>query len=213
MSRAKLTASKALWLTRERYRFAKWRRYHRKGNKALSGKWWRLYDDAHDMRMRREHQLAALVDKPRTISERGIDLIASFEGFVPHPYDDPVGYATVGYGHLLHKSRVTDADRRHWGTLTPEQGKALLRKDVARFEKAVRRLVKTRITQGQFDALVSFAYNVGEGALAGSTLLRRLNAGDKHGAADEFLKWDVAGGQHLPGLARRRRAERDRFMA
>jgi hypothetical protein len=81
------------------------------------------------------------------------------------------------------------------------------------FEKAVQRLVKVKLNQNQFDALVSFAYNCGEGNLAKSTLLKRVNAGDFEGAAQEFHKWNKGGGQVLRGLVRRRKAESDLFRS
>ncbi|EDH9820259.1 TPA_asm: lysozyme, partial [Salmonella enterica subsp. enterica serovar Typhimurium] len=81
------------------------------------------------------------------------------------------------------------------------------------YENDVSRLVKVKLTQGQFDALVSFAYNLGARTLSSSTLLRKLNSGDYAGAADEFLRWNKAGGKVLNGLTRRREAERALFLS
>lgn len=146
---------------------------------------------------------------PRKLSRKGAEFIARFEGFVPTPYNDAAGHATVGYGHLIHRGPVTDADRKHWGRMTREEGLALLRKDAQVAADAVYSRVRPRIlSQSRFDALVSFTYNVGVGAFEQSTLLKRLNSGrSRAGAHDEFLKWDKAGGRTLVGLQRRRVSE------
>ncbi len=141
----------------------------------------------------------------RTINSAGLNLIKDFEGLRLSSYRDAVGVWTIGYGH----TRTAGPGQR----ITNEQATALLRQDVATFEKAVSQAVRVPITNNQFAALVSFAYNVGSGALNSSTLLRRLNAGDVSGAADEFLRWNRAGGQVLAGLTRRRVAERDLFLS
>lgn len=203
MSRAQLEASKALWLARERYRYKKWRGYHRRGNK-LAGKWWNLWEEAHASRMRRERQLADL-NRPRTISQNGVDLIAGFEGFVPHPYRDAVGVWTIGYGHTAGVGPNTP-------NLTQKQAKALLWSDLERtYVPPVRKF--KGLNQQQFDALVSFAYNVGPGYLQpGHTMGDALARGDMRAAADAFLLYDLAGGQKLPGLTRRREAERRLFL-
>ncbi len=145
-------------------------------------------------------------------SVRGVDMIASFEGFPDQqPYNDPTNFATVGYGHLLHRSPVTAGDRRRWSGITKTRAKAMLAEDVGRFEAAVNRVVEVPLSQGQFDALVSFSFNVGEGALVGSTLLRKLNRRDYNGAHREFARWNKGGGRVLPGLTRRRAAEAKLF--
>jgi lysozyme len=146
------------------------------------------------------------------LSREGAELIAHFEGFVAHPYDDAAGHATIGFGHLLHHGRVTAEDRRHWRTITRERGLELLAQDARDAERAVDDAVKVPLTQEQFDALVSFTFNVGCGAFRSSTLLKLLNAGNRKGAADELLRWSRAGGRVLEGLLRRRRAERDLFL-
>lgn len=154
----------------------------------------------------------SLLPKPQHLSAAGAAFIGRYEGWRPQPYNDPVGYATIGYGHLLHRSPVRPDDIAKWGTLTPAQGLKLLQQDAELAAASIRNHVKVRITQAQFDALVSFAFNVGVGGFEQSTLLRKLNAGDKTGAADELLKWDMAGGHHLPGLLARRRDERHLFL-
>ncbi|MCU0523268.1 MAG: lysozyme [Elainella sp. Prado103] len=96
--------------------------------------------------------------------------------------------------------------------ITESEAEELMKRDLRRFEQAVSDLVKVPLNSDQFSALVSFAYNVGEGALASSTLLRLLNQRDYQGAADQLLRWDKAGSQALAGLTRRRKAERALFL-
>lgn len=133
------------------------------------------------------------------ISDSGLDLIKRFEGLRLHSYRCPANIPTVGYGH-------TGADVCDGQTITLEKADELLRADVMRFEDGVARLAPTT-TQGQFDGLVSFAFNLGLGALKSSTLLRKHNAGDYEGAAAEFGRWNKAGGKVLNGLVRRRADE------
>jgi lysozyme len=138
----------------------------------------------------------------RAVSKAGIDLIKQFEGCKLTAYPDPgTGGApwTIGWG-------ATGPDIRRGLTWTQEQADARLEADVQRFARGVDDLVE-EATQSQFDALVSFAYNVGRGALASSTLLKKHRAGDYAGAAAEFARWNKAGGRVLPGLTRRRAAE------
>ena len=137
------------------------------------------------------------------ISKAGLDLIKEFEGLYLKAYRCPAGVPTIGYGHT--------AGVAMGQTITQQQADDYLRRDVRQFERAVERQVSVPLTQGQFDALVSFAFNLGEGALAQSTLLRLLNAGDYAGAAAQFDRWNKASGRVLPGLVRRRAAERALF--
>ena len=139
------------------------------------------------------------------ISKDGLDLIKQFEGLYLKAYRCPAGVPTIGYGHT--------AGVAMGQTITQQQADDYLRRDVRRFERAVARLVTVPLTLGQFDALVSFSFNLGEGALAQSTLLRLLNAGDYAGAAAQFGRWNKAAGRVLPGLVRRRAAERALFEA
>ena len=146
------------------------------------------------------------------ISNAGLDLIASFEGFRADMYNDPAGHATIGFGHLIHLGPINGSEPAEFRQpLSLAAAKELLRKDAARFEQAVRTEVTVPLTQQQFDSLVSFAFNVGAGNLRGSTLLRKLNAADYAAARGEFAKWNKAGGQVLPGLVRRRAAEAQMF--
>lgn len=144
------------------------------------------------------------------ISKTGIELIKRFEGLELKAYQDSVGVWTIGYGwtqtvegHKVGPGMVIDqatSDR-------------LLKCGIVQYEQGVNQLVKVNITQGQFDALVSFAYNLGLRSLSTSTLLRKLNAGDNQGAANEFGKWVNAGGKRIEGLVKRRAAERAMFLS
>ena len=151
------------------------------------------------------------------VSQRGLDLIARFEGTVLGCYNDPAGHATIGIGHLLHHGGCTSIDYQRYGSrsnpkMSRDQAYQLLKLDAARFEAAVDRLVTVELNQNEFDALVSFAFNVGAGALEDSTLLRLLNQGRRRDAADQFGRWVHGGGQVLPGLVKRREAERALFL-
>ena len=138
------------------------------------------------------------------ISDKGLSLIKEFEGLRLTSYVCPAGVLTIGYGS-------TGPHVRSGMTITKEEAERLLLKDVARFEGAVNSLVKVGLNQGQFDALVSFAFNLGSSALADSTLLRLLNSGDYEGAAGQFDRWVKAGAVTLEGLVRRRNAEEAMF--
>ena len=157
----------------------------------------------------------------RHTSTRGVKFICSWEGWSSVPYNDGAhplpGHATIGYGTLLHYGPVTTQDRRKYvGGITKAQGRALMAAELKKTERGVRSLlgyrVRRKMTQAQFDALVSFAYNVGLGALGSSTLLRLLKAGHPGYAAREFLKWNKAGGVVMKGLTRRRESERRLFL-
>lgn len=137
--------------------------------------------------------------------QTGIPLIKRFEGCRLAAYICPAGVLTIGYGH-------TGADVRRGQVISQVQADTLLARDYARFEIAVRRLVHVAVTDNQLGALVSFAFNVGTGNLQKSTLLRMLNAGDRLGAANQFKRWNRAGGRVLEGLTTRRAAERSLFL-
>ncbi len=139
------------------------------------------------------------------ISQKGLDLLKQFEGCKLDAYRCPAGVWTIGYGHTR--------DVEPGQVITRAEAEDLLREDLADFEEAVGDVVEIELTQGQFDALVSFAYNVGKGALRSSTLLRLLNNNDIQGAANQFVRWNKAGGQVLKGLTRRRLAEKELFLS
>ena len=138
-------------------------------------------------------------------SENGIALIKQYEGFSELPYNDGAGFITIGYGHRIKPGE--DFTR-----ITPLEAERLLKKDIEIAEQAISRTVFAPLSQGQFDALVSFIYNVGEHTFKYSTLCRVLNWCKYARAADEFGRWVYAGGRKLPGLIRRREAEKRLFL-
>ena len=135
------------------------------------------------------------------LSAEGLELIKRSEGFRGRTYMDVEGYPTIGYGHrLVHPETFPNG-------IAEEQEAAILASDVREAERAVERLVKVALTQGQFDVLVDFCFNLGQGRLAESTLLKDLNAGRYEAAAGQLLRWDHAGAQENAGLKARREAE------
>lgn len=137
-------------------------------------------------------------------------IIKEFEGFRARPYRCPAGIWTIGYGSTWYP------DGRSVGqfddAITEDEAGALVLATLGQYERAVAEGVTVPLEQHEFDALVDFAYNCGVGNFRGSTLLRKLNAGDRAGAAAEFGKWTRGGGKVLPGLVRRRKAEADLFL-
>jgi len=139
------------------------------------------------------------------INEKGLKLLKQFEGCKLKTYKCVAGILTIGYGH-------TGKDVREGQTITQEEADKLLEGDLKRFEEGVADLVKVPVNSNQFSALVVFAYNIGLNALSGSTLLKRLNAGDIRGASEQFIRWNRAGGKEIQGLTNRRLAEKDLFL-
>lgn len=132
-----------------------------------------------------------------------IDLIKHFESCVLKAYPDPATNGppiTIGYGHTGPEVRIGDA-------LTIPEAEALLALDLMRFERGVDDMLKRDVSQNQFDALVSLAFNIGLGNLKGSTLMKRINAGEDMAAQEQFLVWNRGNGQVMKGLQRRRKAE------
>lgn len=146
--------------------------------------------------------------QPENTGDKGVELICHFEGLKLERYRDAVGLWTIGYGHLILKTEMEKLIK-----ITTGEAKTLLRKDLRRTEQGVQKLVSVSVTQNQFDALVSFAFNLGVGSLKKSTLLRKLNAGDVQRAALQFKSWNKAGGKVLTGLTRRREAEMKLFLS
>lgn len=150
-------------------------------------------------------------------SDRGVAMICAHEGFVPRAYDDfapkkvlkpgdrIMGTLTIGYGH-------TGRDVFIGREITEAEGVAILKADLQIAEVAVSNAVTIALKQNEFDALVSFVFNVGGGNFRSSTLLKKLNAGDRIGAAGQFERWNKSKGVELPGLTKRRRAERNMFV-
>jgi len=144
------------------------------------------------------------------ISKNGLKLITTFEGLELKPYLDSANIPTIGYGTILYPNgQVVSMNDPE---ITQDQANDYLEYEVNKKTARVSTLVKAPINQNQFDALVSFAYNLGLGALGGSTLLKLFNAGNIKDAANEFPKWDKAGGKVISGLLRRRLAEQALFL-
>ncbi len=143
-------------------------------------------------------------------SHEGRAALALHEGVRLTAYKDSVGILTIGVGHT---AAAGPPEPTPGMTITKEECDAILARDLARFEDAVNRLVTVPLNQNEFDALVSLVFNIGEGAFKNSTVLRKLNAGDRKGAADAILMWDKAGGHVVKGLTNRRRAERELFLS
>jgi len=140
------------------------------------------------------------------LSQKGLELIKSFEGLSLKPYVCAGGINTIGYGntYYMNGKKVTLQDK----PITKEQAEELLKHSLSTYEKAVDSFCRDDISQNQFDALVSFCYNVGTGALQKSTLIKKVNANPKDVTiSDEFMKWNKANGRVLVGLTRRRQAE------
>ena len=145
----------------------------------------------------------------KTINEIGLKLIAQFEGCYLQAYLCPANVWTIGIGTTVYPNgvKVKKGDK-----CTLEQALEYLQHDLKSFEKTVNESVKVPLSQNQFDALVSLTYNIGQTAFSNSTLLKKLNAKDYQGAADQFPRWNKAKGKVLNGLTRRRAAERALFL-
>lgn len=141
-----------------------------------------------------------------TINEAGLALIKQFEGCKLVAYQDIVGVWTIGYG-------CTGGDIIPGMVIDQEEADRRLLEKLKDFEFGVEHAATMPLNDNQFSALVCFAYNLGIHSLERSNLLKKINNGDYEGAADEFLKWDMAGGKVVPGLARRRAAERALFLS
>lgn len=138
-------------------------------------------------------------------SFEGKKIIKFYEGLRLEAYLCPAGVWTIGYGH-------TGIDVYEGLKITSTRAEYLLSSDLIRFELGIRNYVKVALNQNQFDALVSFAYNVGLGAFASSTLLKKLNQKDYVGASEEFENWVYANGKVLAGLTERRKSEKELFL-
>jgi lysozyme len=139
------------------------------------------------------------------ISENGIKLIKQFEGCRLKAYKCPAGVLTIGYGH-------TGSDVKEYTIISQQQAEHYLKNDIIIHSNNVSRLVKRPLTQNQFDALVSFEYNVGYGNFASSTMLKLLNKGNYKAASEQFDRWVYANKKKLQGLVKRRKAEKELFL-
>lgn len=160
------------------------------------------YDDLNDM-------LGIATDEMH-ISPSGIDLICNFEGKRLTAYDDGVGVWTIGFGTTVYPNgiKVMKGD-----TCTEAQAKTYMAHDLKKFEATVNKAVTVQLNKNQFDALVSLAYNIGTNAFSKSTLVKKLNANDIRGAADQFDVWVNAGGKRMQGLVNRRAKEKALFLS
>lgn len=156
------------------------------------------------------------------VSPKAIEVIKHHEGVRQKPYRCPAKLWTVGVGHVLYPEQgKLPMDQRDGFALkiedfrifSMEEVNAILRRDLDRFERGVEKFCPVPLTQGMFDALVSFSFNVGLGTLQRSTLRQKLLRGDKEGAAEELLKYCMAGGKILKGLQNRRIDERAMFLS
>jgi lysozyme len=156
------------------------------------------------------------------VSDQAIKTIKHHEGVRQKPYRCPAALWTVGVGHVLYpKQGALPIDKRGAVELAPEDNRVfsmeevdgILKSDLQRFERGVATYCPVALTQGQFDALVSFAFNVGLGTLQRSTLRQKILRGDTDGAAEEFLKYCMAGGKILRGLQNRRKDEQAMFLS
>ncbi|ELY5938888.1 lysozyme [Cronobacter malonaticus] len=143
-------------------------------------------------------------------SEKGLALIKEFESCQLKAYRCPAGVWTIGYGWTQPVDGKPISAGMEIDMPTAER---LLKSGLVGYENDVMKLVRVKLSQAQFDALVSFTYNVGSRNFSTSTLLKKLNAGDYVGAADEFLRWNKSRGKVLNGLVRRRAAERELFLS
>ena len=134
---------------------------------------------------------------------KGIDLIKHFEGCELEAYKCPAGVWTIGYGHIK--------GVKEGMTITEVQAEEMLKSELNEYEGYINNLVTAELNQNQFDAMVSWVYNLGGGNLKASTLLKVLNAGDYAGVPAQMMRWNKAGGKVLEGLTRRRQAEADLF--
>lgn len=139
------------------------------------------------------------------ISTKAINLIKDFEGFKNKPYLCQGGYKTIGYGHMLKANENLEE-------ITNEQAENLLESDIEIAENIVKRNIFVDLTQGQFDALVSFTFNLGSAALQRSTLRQKVNRNEHDDVPIEFMRWVYANGNILPGLVLRRRAEANLYI-
>lgn len=142
----------------------------------------------------------------RQVTQAGIDLIRHFEGYSASIYKDSAGYPTIGVGHLIRPSESFSEP------ITEQEAEELLKKDLWTAERAVLRLTRVPLGDSQFNALVSFCFNLGSGAYQRSSMRSKLNRREYADAGGEFLRWCKAGGKIIKGLLRRRRSERDMFM-
>lgn len=166
------------------------------------------------------------------VSDKALKMLKHHEGVRTKPYRDVVALWTIGVGHLMYPEQATLPNRKNakpgytgmcredyqirledFRVFSMEEVDGLLKSDLGRFERGVERFITVPLSQNQFDALVSFSFNLGLGTLQRSTLRQKINRGDFEGAAEEFLKYTMAGGKVFRGLVIRRNDERALFLS
>ena len=148
----------------------------------------------------------------KKISDNGLKFIAEHEGIILHLYNDPANHATIGVGHLVHYGPINGSEPEEFKSgITKERAMEILRSDIITAENTVNKLVKVPLNQNQFDALVSFVFNIGETQFASSTLLAKLNNQNYQAVPSELNRWVHGSGKKLPGLINRRRHEGNLF--
>jgi lysozyme len=155
---------------------------------------------------------AAVRSGHHSLSDQGAAFIARFEGFRAKLYNDPTGHCSIGYGHLVHRGPINGTEPAEFRNgISQQRAVQLLKSDAAVAASAVNEHVEVNLAQHQFDALVSFTFNVGTGAFGGSTLLKQLNAARFDAVPGQLRLWNKGGGKVLPGLVTRREAEATLF--
>lgn len=154
-------------------------------------------------------KLAAPVTKQMTTSPAGRKLLSVREGNKLKAYQDSIGVWTIGVGHT---AAAGLPHPKAGMTITAAESDFILSRDLVQFENGVNKAITVPMSQNEFDALVSLAFNIGLGNFSSSTLVKKMNAGDKTAAADQFLVWNKAGGKVIKGLTTRRKAERAQFL-
>ncbi len=150
----------------------------------------------------------------KKISNNGLKFIAEHEGMILNLYNDPANHATIGVGHLVHHGPINGSEPEEFKCgITKERAMEILRSDVIQAENTVNKLVKVSLNQNQFDALVSFVFNIGETQFTSSTLLAKLNNKDYNCVLSELNRWVHGDGKKLPGLINRRRDEGNLFQS
>lgn len=224
MTVAQLRINQKIWAIREKSNYQKWFFYRYKSKApaparlAERSKYWGRYEKSRQKRHWYDQQIAQRTKGSAAVevSKNGVALIKRFEGFVGHIYRDSVGVPTVGYGHTenVHPGAVWLRGQQRPGYLTEHEASELLKYDLNKNYAPYVRQIGVHLNQNQFDALVSFVYNVGPGGVSSSTHVgRSLRAHDYHSAANALLEWDRAGGSVLEGLRIRREAERHLFLS
>jgi len=140
------------------------------------------------------------------LNQAGLALLKEYEGFRPTPYKDQGGKLTIGYGHLIKPGEK-------FTTLTQAQAVELLQKDIAVAEASLRRYLRVTLSENRYSAIVCWVFNLGEGNLAESTLLKKLNAADYDNVPEEILRWHRVSKKPSRGLIRRRAAEAILFLS